>query len=109
MALDRLPLLWRSISLSRVLIETLRSLEIRRRPCQNASSSVTLVACPPMTTERLRRPLGFVSMVQLGPIIFSGRTHLANCSSLAKPSFFAARISVLPSLWAVFAILAALS
>ena len=64
--------------LSRVLIETFRSLEIRRRPCQNASSSVTLGACPPMTTERLRRPLGFVLMVQLGPIIFSGRTHLAN-------------------------------
>lgn len=44
-----------------------------------------------------------------GPSIFSGRTHSLNCSSVKYPNLRAACLRVVPSLWAVLAIFAALS
>lgn len=49
------------------------------------------------------------SVIHFGPSIFSGRTHSLNCSSVKYPNLMADCFNVVPSLWAVLAILAALS
>ena len=42
-------------------------------------------------------------------LMASGRTHWSNCSAVRRPNATATSFSVLPSLWAVLAIFAALS
>lgn len=127
-ALARPERLDASISATRRASGTRRAFAIRSSAAQNCGSRARLVRCPAKVTERLwsgargaptaaaaamldtaRACSARADIPQLGPSIFSGRTHFLNCSSLSSPSVLPASSSVVPSRWARLAIFAALS
>jgi len=107
MALDSPPVRAASISAISAPADCPRASASRSKAAQNSGSRLTEVGCPAIRTEYLASAR--VCSRQEGPIICSGLTHSANCSSVSNPSSSAAAFSVVPSACAFFTTLAALS